>query len=412
MNTPAWHYDVLIVGGGLVGASLAVALRELPLKIGLVEAYAFADTRQPSYDDRPTALALGSQRVLAHWGLWPALQPHAAAIRQVHVSQAGYFGVTRINASDYSDANDAVLGQVVENRRIGQALAAALQTQANLSLHMPASFKALQQDDAQVQVTIATDAGEQKLSTRLLIGADGADSRVRQAVGINARQHDYQQRAIIANVSPARDVPATAYERFTSFGPLALLPMTPGPDGEPRRKLVWTHPADLAAARMQCSDAVFLQDLQVAFGQRLGQFIKLGERVSFALQQTLAERAVSGRVLLLGNAAHSLHPVAAQGFNLSLRDVVSLAELLEQAADPGAEQTLQAYLQARLPDQQKVAGFTDRIVRLFETRLPGAGHARAVGLLGLDLLPGVKRDLALRNMGLGPGAPRLARSVP
>ncbi len=395
-------FDVVIVGGGLVGASLAIALARLSLKIALIEAIPFASPAQPSYDDRPTALALGSQRVFERWGLWESLAEAAAPIETVHVSEASRFGVTRLRAADY---RVPALGYVVENRRIGEVLAARLKAAPEIGLFLPARFIGLRQQATQIEIDIEHAGAQRTLTARLAVGADGANSRVREALGIRADTRDYAQTAVIANVSTGRSHQSIAYERFTTSGPIALLPMTPA-EGAPRCKLVWTHPADSAPARMQQDAGKFLQDLQKAFGHRLGRFVKLGARAAYPLQRVLSQEASRGRVLLLGNAAHSLHPVAAQGFNLSLRDVVALAELIEQAQqqklDIGSSELLSRYQALRRKDQARVSGFTDSLVRFFGSEFPGLGAARSLGLLGLDLAPPLKRAFALRNMGLMP----------
>ncbi len=400
-KSAAADFDVVIVGGGLVGASLCVALAEQPLKVALIEAIPFTARDQPSYDDRPTALALGSQRVFARWGLWDALAAAATPIRRVHVSETGRFGVTRLQAEEY---DVPALGYVVENRRIGEALAARLQAISNLQLFLPARFHALHQAANQVRLEIEYGGSRKGLTARLLIGADGANSRVREALGIAAETRDYAQTAVIANVTPERPHQGVAYERFTPNGPIALLPMTEG-----RCKLVWTHPSAAAAARMQQTDGRFRADLQEAFGHRLGRFLKTGARVAYPLQRVLSREQARGRCLLIGNAAHSLHPVAAQGFNLSLRDVVTLAvtlaEALHAGTDPGSAELLQRYLKQRRGDQTQVSRFTDSLVRFFSSDLPGLGTTRSLGLLGLDLAPPLKRAFALRNMGLAVPSP-------
>lgn len=402
------------MGGGLVGASLGIALAQLPLKIALIEAIPFTSREQPSYDDRPTALALGSQRVFEQWGLWEALGRAATPIRSVHVSEAGRFGVTRLKAEE---CGVPALGYVVENRRIGEALAAGLQSASNLQTFLPARFVGLRQQARQVEVEIEHGGANKTLTTRLLVGADGANSRVREALGIRADVRDYAQTAVIANVTAERDHKGVAYERFTPNGPIALLPMTPLA-GEPRCKLVWTHPTTEVAARLKQDDKLFLGHLQQAFGHRLGRFVKVGARASYPLQRVLSQGQTRGRCLLIGNAVHNLHPVAAQGFNLSLRDVVALMELVaqatEQQADIGSAELLARYCELRGEDQSRVSGFTDSLVRFFSSDVPGLGAARSLGLLGLDLAPSLKRAFALRNMGLigsgGAAVPRLLRA--
>lgn len=397
------QFDIVIVGGGLVGASLAVSLAQSPYRVALVEAVPF--TAEPvtndesTYDERPTALTLGSQLSFSRMGVWDAMAEAAEPIRVVSVSEAGSFGRTRLSAE--SCGRDA-LGYVVENRRIGLSLMARVQTLPNLTLFMPARFVSLSQDAAQANLTIEQDGQKFQLSARLVIGADGANSRVRDALGIAHDRIDYAQTAIIANVSPARDPTGVAFERFTSQGPIALLPMKAG-----RCKLVWTHPTDEASARMQQGDATFLADLQRAFGDSLGRFEKVGRRMAHPLSRVLARESVRGRCLLMGNAAHNLHPVAAQGFNLSLRDVTVLSELLAEAAtqskDPGAAALLSRYVALRQPDQARVIRFSHGLVRVFELRIPGLALCRSIGMWLLDRCTPLKRAFTMRQMGLLPG---------
>lgn len=397
------EFDIVIVGGGLVGASLAVALAQSPYRVALVEAVPLAPASvaagQSTYDERPTALTLGSQLSFLRMGVWARMADHAEAIRHVHVSEAGYWGATHLNAHD---CGREALGYVVENRLIGAALIERVQTLPNLTLLMPARFVSLVQDADHATLVIEQEGQSATLRTRLVIGADGANSRVRAALGIAHDSTDYAQTAIIANVTPERDPQGVAYERFTPQGPIALLPMQGG-----RCKLVWTHPTALVESRLRQDDARFLGDLQQAFGDRLGRFRKVGSRIAHPLIRVLSREAVRGRCLLLGNAAHNLHPVAAQGFNLSLRDVTVLNELLAEAAvhqgDPGDPSLLARYVALRAADQARVIRFSHGLVRLFELRLPGLAFARSLGMWLLNLITPLRRAFTLRQMGLLPG---------
>lgn len=399
-------FDVLIVGGGMVGASLAVALQALPLKMGLIEAFRFGVAEQPSYDDRSIALAYASSRIYQGMGLWQALQQGAAAIQHIHVSDRGHFGATRLSA-----AREGVpaLGYVVESRVLGQVLYQQLQ-QSAITSFVPATVFALQQQPECVTVSIERDGVVDTLQTRLLVVADGTQSRLRELLGIAVKRHDYQQTALIANVTTSEPHRNTAYERFTPHGPLALLPLTQG-----RYSLVWTHANAAVEASMALTDADFLSKLQAEFGYRQGTFTKVGQRATYPLVLQKAEREVAGRAVLLGNASHALHPVAGQGLNLGLRDVATLADLLANAArsgeDVGNADLLQTYAAQRQADYASVIPYTDTLVKLFSNDFAPLAHARAAGLLAVDRLPPLRHWLARQSMGLRHSQARLARGL-
>lgn len=390
-------FDVLIVGGGMVGASFACALADSGLAVGMVEAVPFAAPDQPSYDERTTALSWGTRRLFESLGLWTGLAAEAAPIRHLHVSERGRFGMTRVHHDDYGVE---ALGYVLPNRVLGRTLYRRLEALANVRIISPARFAGLTRDDDGVSVTIVDEhETERRLRTRLLVGADGARSRVREALGIAAETRDYHQKAIVTTVRPQRDPAGTAFERFAPDGPLAILPRS----GE-SCAVVWTLPSGRADALLDADTGTFLAELQAAFGYRLGRLSTPGERFAYPLIRLVAVDPTAARALLVGNAGHNLHPAAAQGFNLAMRDVMVLARLLRTAArrgiDPGDADLLAEWRAARQADQRRVSEFTDRIVRIFSNRVPGLGPARSLGLLGLELLPSIKHDMARRSMGL------------
>lgn len=401
------HYDIVIVGGGMVGASLAVALEPLGYRVAVIEAHAPDSDAQPSYDDRSTAVAESSRRVFETMGCWRAMEPVATPIRRIHVSDRGRFGVTRLEAAAHEVE---ALGYVVENRDIGEALWGRLREGGTAELVCPARVIGLEQSGDEATLVVEGRNGGRSLTARLVVAADGVRSPVRALLGIEAETRDYGQSAVIANVSPSRDHACEAYERFTDTGPLALLPMTGG-----RCSLVWTLGPGDAERMRDCDETEFLERLQRAFGFRLGRFLKAGRRQAYPLALTRAGHQAQGRVVLVGNAAHGIHPVAGQGFNLGLRDVATLAEVLadgREGGDPGAAGLLASYLEWREDDHRRVMDFTDSLVRIFTNPLGPVRVARNLGLLGMDLLPPAKSELARRGMGFVGRLPRMARGLP
>ncbi|MFN3786140.1 MAG: FAD-dependent monooxygenase, partial [Thiothrix sp.] len=301
------------------------------------------------------------------------------------------------------------LGYVVESRVLGQALYQQLQ-QGAVTAFVPAKVFALEQQPEFVAVNIERDGLVETLKTRLLVVADGAQSSLRELLGIAVKRHDYQQTALIANVTTSAPHRNTAYERFTPQGPLALLPLTQG-----RYSLVWTHRTATLDATLQLSDADFLRKLQAEFGYRQGLFTNVGQRATYPLVLQKAEREVAGRALLIGNASHALHPVAGQGLNLGLRDVATLVDLLANAAhageDVGHAGLLQAYASQRQADYANVIPYTDALVRLFSNDFTPLAHARATALLVVDRLPWLRHWLARQNMGLRHSQARLTRGL-
>lgn len=404
--------DVVIVGGGLVGASLALALARTSLRILVVEAFAPESTQQPSFDERTTALGNGSRQVFEALGVWERLLPEAAPIQRIHVSDAGRFGFARLEAAEFGQA---ALGYVVPNRVLGRELWAALRQVPDIEVCMPAQVTrvSLATDAAKVEFT---QAGVQRsVAARLVVAADGAQSLVRAAAGITATREDYGQTALIAGLRTDRADAGTAYERFTDAGPMALLPLRLPLAGH-WHGLVWAAtPAD-AAALLQLDDAGFMARWQQAFGWRAGRALQLGRRVAYPLALSRADAAVATRAVLLGNAAQSLHPVAGQGFNLGLRDAAALAELLAEAArqgaDPGAPALLSRHAAQRSADRDGVVRFTDALVRGFSDARAGRALLRNLGLLAFDLLPPAKQALGRISYGFGGASPRLTRGLP
>jgi len=403
--------DVLIVGGGAVGSALACALAQLPLDVVLVEAQEARLLEQPSFDTRVTALANGSQQILASLGLWPELKGYTEAIRTIHISERGRFGAARISAAE---ERVPALGYTVENQALGRVLWEQLRGAPRFTALAPAKVTNIERDERHVTATIEQAGTPRALRAKLVVAADGARSAVRTALGFEALEHDYEQRAVIFNCATESPPAGRAFERFTQRGPIALLPLTGG-----RVAVIWTLPTADAERIAALPEADFRAELQAAFGHRLGRFTRIGARHLHTLVR-IASGAVHGpRAVLIGDAALRLHPVAGQGFNLALRDVATLAEVLADAlaagggtADVGAAEPLDRYAAWRAADRQRVSTFTHGLIQLFGESLPGAGLGRGIGLVAFDLLPGAKALLARQTMGKAGRLPRLARGLP
>lgn len=402
------EFDLLIIGGGLVGASLAAALAPLPLKLAVVEAVPFGSRGQPSFDDRSTALSEGSRRIYQSMGVWPGIAPEAAPIRRIHVSDRGRLGATRLSAEE---AGVEALGWVTPNRLIGKALIDFIGGKPNIAIHAPARLISFTAHTEGVEAVVEADGKQTSLKARLLIAADGAQSEVRKQLGIGADKTDYAQVAVVCNVRVERPEADTAYERFADDGPVALLPQ-----GGDRYGFVQVVTTDAAPALLALDDAAFGAQAAEKFGGRMGAFVQVGKRVSYPLSMVRAETQQAARTLIIGNAAHALHPIAGQGFNLSLRDVAMLAEVLADAhragEDIGKPEVLARYVDARQGDQRGTALFTDLLNRIFANPLASVAFGRNAGLLALELMPTARRTLLKHNMGLAGRQPKLARGLP
>lgn len=387
--------SIIIVGGGMAGATLALAISSLTqgkVAVDLVEATRPDDRTHPGFDARAIALAQGTCQQLARIGIWSALRDCATAITHVHVSDRGHAGFVNLRAQDYRvDA----LGQVIELHDAGQRLFTLLAKAPGVTLHCPAKVVDVLRTEDQAEVQL--DNGR-RLSGQLLVAADGSRSALAQAYHVQWQQSDYPQFATIANVTTSQAPLGRAFERFTRYGPLALLPMSQG-----RSSLVWCHVREDRAQVDSWDDARFLAELQQAFGWRLGKMLKAGQRHSYPLNLLMANQHVSHRLALVGNAAQTLHPIAGQGFNLGLRDVMSLAETLADAArageDLGAYAVLSRYQQRRQQDQQATIGVTDGLIRLFANNYAPLVAGRNLGLMAMEQLPAMRDAFAKRTLG-------------
>lgn len=396
--------DVAIVGGGMVGASLALALRASRLRVLLIESVPPDSTHQPSFDDRTTALGNGSRQIFASLGVWDAMAPDAAAIRSIHVSDAGRFGVARLSAEDQGVP---AFGYVVPNRVIGRALWQAVRAAGNVTLAVPATLEQARPGATAVELDLNVDGTPQRVTASVAVAADGAGSVLRASAGIAADVENYDQVAIVVNAATDRPNSGEAFERFTPSGPLAVLPVRGG-----GYAVVWAVRPERAAALLALDDAAFAAELQVAFGWRAGRWTRVGKRNTYPLALSRAEETVAGRVVLIGNAAQALHPVAGQGFNLGLRDAATLAEMLTLAA-PGSDlgDLLASFAAWRAEDRRGVTRFTDGLVKLFGSQRAGLSAVRNLGLLLFDLSPPAKRALARVSWGFAGRMPRLARGL-
>jgi 2-octaprenyl-6-methoxyphenol hydroxylase len=350
-------------------------------------------------------LSNGSRRILETLGLWPAVSAAATPIRKIHVSDQGRFGFARVDAAEQGLA---AMGYVLPNRSLGNALWTRLSRSESVRVFCPAHVTQVHPADRSVELVISADVS---IEARLVVAADGAQSAVRSAFGIAAEVRDYDQTAVITAVLPQRFHDYVAYERFTATGPMALLPLADG-----RCTLVLTLKPEVAKAAMAWSDEEFIAEVQRRFGFRLGRFLKVGRRVPYPLSLTRSGRTSSGRCVIVGNAAQGLHPVAGMGFNLGLRDVASLAELVADhqrvpQSDVGDGAVQADYDAWRAADRGGIIAFTDGLIRVFSNPLGAVQRLRNLGLLAFDVLPPAKSALSRLSTGASGRIPKLARGV-
>jgi 2-octaprenyl-6-methoxyphenol hydroxylase len=397
------RHDVVIVGGGLVGASLAIALDRLGIDVGLVEAT--PGTTMPAvFDQRNLSFAAATVNALTALGVMRKLQAAPGPIRRIHISRQGDFGRVRLEAADYGRDS---FGQVVVARDFGEALEARLRELNHVTRYRPARFVALEEGgEGGRRLRLAGEAGEQILDARLLVAADGTRSQLRDALGIGAREHDYAQTLFVARVRAEQAPDGTAYERFTATGPTALLPR-----GDRHFGAIHGVASEQAANVAALDEAAWLGRLQQAFGWRIGRFLASGERSAYPITRVVAERLTAPRAVLVGNAAQTLHPIGAQGFNLGLRDALTLAELIGQGGDPGADSLLRTYADRRAEDRQRTLAFSDGLARLTANPAPLLRPLRSLGLAAVDVSPTLQAYLVGGAMGFRGDVPALCREV-
>ena len=400
-------HDVLIVGGGLVGASLAIALDRLGLDVGLIEATP-AGALPAVFDERNLSFADATVNALTALGVIAKLRQPPGPIRRIHASRRGDFGRVRLDAGDYG--RDA-FGQVVVARDFGDALETRLGELSRLARYRPARFVGtdLEGDagtDGMRAVRIAEGGQERTLRTRLLVAADGTRSGTRAALGIDADEHDYAQTLFVARLRAEQAPDGTAYERLGDDGPTALLPR-----GDRHFGVVHAVPRADADAVRALDDAAFLDRVQRAFGWRVGRFVAVGARSDYAAARVVARRTTAARAVLVGNAAQTVHPIGAQGFNLGLRDALTLAELIERGDDPGAPALLDAYVAHRREDRDRTLAMTDGLARLTGNDARWLRPLRSLGMLALDRFPSAQGWLVGGAMGYRGDVPALCRSA-
>ncbi|MBE2895797.1 2-octaprenyl-6-methoxyphenyl hydroxylase [Pasteurellaceae bacterium HPA106] len=373
------HYDVIIIGGAMSGATLALMLAQANLRVAVVEQHLPKTHHDGGFDARCIALSHGSMQLLntvrgKQGSLLSALRDALTTIEQIHISDRGHSGIVNIDATKL---NLHALGAVVALAHMGKVLMAFIAQQPHIDYLAPASVAQIDYLSDHVRVSLTT--GE-TLHATLLVAADGTQSHTARAAGIGLETlTDYGQSAVIANVKTERPHQHTAFERFTAHGPVALLPMT-----DNVMSLVWCEHTPRAQQLLTADEPHFLSELQRAFGWRLGKFEQVSHRFCYPLKLQKAYMLHAHRLVLVGNAAQTLHPIAGQGFNLGLRDIATLAQMLTQAHaqehDIGTSALLSEYARAREADKTRIMGLTDSLVSIFANPLLPFALGRNLGL--------------------------------
>ncbi|WP_159738008.1 2-octaprenyl-6-methoxyphenyl hydroxylase [Vibrio atypicus] len=387
------QFDVVIAGGAMAGMTLALAINKLserPLSVAVVESFKAEHQSHPGFDSRSIALSFGTVEILKQLDLWQEIAPVATAIEHIHVSDRSHAGMAEICAKE---VGVETLGYVVELADVGRIYHKQVENCESIELLCPESVKAIERKQEEALITL--DSGE-RIAAKLVVAADGAMSKCCQQIGLTLNEHNFDQVAVIANVTTQESHCGRAFERFTNSGPVALLPMSEG-----RMSLVWCLRPEDAEAVMALDDEAFLTQLQAAFGWRLGKLEKVGQRASYPLLLRYREQNVSHRFAVVGNAAQTLHPIAGQGFNLGIRDVVSLAEEIARfSQDPGDYSVLSGFKQRRESDREATIGLTSSLVHLFSNDYLSLRVGRNLGLVAMDNCSVLKAPLLARTLGL------------
>ena len=406
------NYDIIIAGGGMAGATAAIALSKLKYNIALVEPIQPELDTSPSFDQRAVALSAASISIFNTLGIWEKIEKLAEPISHIHISDQGHFGFTRLKAEDYGVE---ALGQVIPLDEAGPILWKILSEIKNIDLICPAKISEIDSAENQSQtnkitVTLNEESKEQKLTAKLMLAADGTFSSIANLAGIETKRTSYDQHAVIANIATELPHNNRAFERFTKNGPLALLPLT-----QNRMSLVWCQREKSLDRIMNYDDQQFIEELQKEFGFRLGQITKVGSRFQYPLSLHLPEKIYQGRTLLLGNAAHTLHPIAGQGFNIGLRDIAALYDSVQQAIkeeqDIGSKNFLQGFQEKTQGDKELTVNATDFLARIFTSEFLPVVVARNKGLCLLNKIPFVKKQLANAAMGFHGNSAQLTRGI-
>lgn len=383
--------DVFISGGGPVGLMLAIGLSRLGKKVIMAERFApkvsQTDTVQNSFDGRVLALSKGSQNFLQQIGVWPELLPYTTAIEHIHVSQKGYLGITTLHADEVDvDA----LGFSVQSSDLGRVLWSIASSCENVTLLCPAVLDDFSEADNTVKVDVMVELADQSelktIRAELIVGADGTQSKVREILGLPIEEKSYNAFGVLAQIETEQHPCGWAYERFTLDGPVALLPM----HGHAHKAVMVCSSEEVEAVKA-LSDVDYIKLFAAKMGERLGRFTKVSPRIVYPLKETYVPQMTKGRAVLMGNASHTQHPVAAQGLNLGIRDIEVFLNSIDMTLDLGDQAWLTEYAKNREPDHLKVMGLTDSLIQVFQHTSPLVGHLRGIGLMAMQAMPAVKR---------------------
>lgn len=399
--------DVAIVGGGLVGLSLAMALARGGIHSVVVDAESPVLSAADGFDGRASALALGSVRVLEGIGLWDRLAADASPIRDIRVSDGDSSLYLHY---DHREIGEAPFGYIVENRHIRRALHAALALEPRATLRAPDKALDVRSTPTHAEAALASGA---TIRAALVVACDGRPSPLRAAAGIETLRWDYAQAGIVCSIAHEKPHHGIAHERFLPAGPFAVLPLNDAPDGTHRASIVWTERTELAKLFVGLPEDEFCAEIHERFGWGLGAIRLAGPRWSYPLVFVQARKFHEGRVALAGDAAHGIHPIAGQGLNLGLRDVAALAEVLVEAKrrglDMGSAERLDAYGRWRGLDTVSMSAVTDGLLRLFSNDVAPLKLARDLGLAAVQAIPPLKRLFMRHAMGTVGALPRLMR---
>jgi len=391
LNSNQLSCDVFIAGGGPVGLMLAIGLSGLGKKVVIAERFApsseYPDEVKNSFDGRVLALSKGSQVLLEKIGVWSKLKPHTTAIEHIHVSQKGYLGITTLHATEVDvDA----LGFSVQSNDLGRVLWSIASESENMTLLCPANLENFTENESGVEVKVSLDSdGSKQIQTikaQLVVGADGTQSKVREILQLPIEENSYDAFGVLAQIETEQHPQGWAYERFTQDGPVALLPMH-----DHFHKAVMVCSKEEVEAIKALNDTDYINLFAEKMGERLGRFTKVSPRIVYPLKETYVPQMTKGRAVLMGNASHTQHPVAAQGLNLGIRDIEEFLNSVDSTDDLGDQAWLNNYANKRKPDHQKVMGLTDSLIQVFQHSSPMIGHLRGLGLMAMQAMPGVKR---------------------